>query len=190
MQRFMALILAMMSSLAAHAATCSDYQTSLKNNGIAVELKLRAVGLFDPTQIVEKQLNLTLYPHVLDQPCSLWEEFALGSEVIAKTSGSSYVVAAEDSGLFRTMGNLAPTFRKTEDWYYNVQAHRDVLAAMLAELGFSAFEGLRHDSSFQNLVELFGTLPHTKPANARWGTVEIQGVVYQLSVTQISIRLN
>lgn len=189
MKILIALTLALMTSLTAQAMTCIDYQINMRTNGIAVDVKLRAVGLFDQTQVVEKQLNMRLFPVVPDVPCNIWEEFTLGGEIVARTAGGSYPVAGEDRGVFRAAGDFSPTFRRATEWSYRVQAHRDVLGAMLSELGLSAFEGLSHEDPFQTLVDLFGSLPTTASTDIRLGTVEIQGVLYQLSVTQTSVHL-
>ena len=183
-------VLTMLSGNAAAATKdrhCDEVQAQLREHGAALDLKVRAVQVLDTTQGFEKTVSLALRPDVINKPCGpdAWG-FILGREIVLRSSHASYAAVLGQKPWFVTHDADGAVGYFGDDTM--VSAHRTVLAALFAELGFDTFEGQSGDS-YQPLFDLTNReIPSRQLSWQLFGVGSIQGTLYQLTLKEIDIR--
>ncbi len=171
------------------AATCEEAQSRMKEKGVVVDLRLRAVDLFDTSNVFEKEIKLQLLPEVVAKPCQYFGSvfgFLLGRDVTIKTATRSYAGIMDMESPFQTSsGDGDGQF----DGDLHFGAHHAIVAALLAELGFETFEG-ESGATYQPLFAP-GTseLPSRQLAWDLLGVAGLQGKLYQITVKQVDVKL-
>lgn len=182
------LVLTLGSSIGV-AATCEETQARMREKGVLVDLRLRAVDLFDTTHAFEKEIHLQLRPEVVDKPCQMLGRvygFLLGRDVAIKTASNSYAGILDMESEFATRDIDGDTLKFADGLH--VGAHHAIVAALLAELGFDTFEG-ESGATYQSLFA-----PGSRPLPSRqlaWdllGVAGMQGTLYQITVKQVDVK--
>jgi hypothetical protein len=168
----------------AAAMTCEEFRNEVRA-GLNAEAKFEVVGLFDASQHQDRVLDFSLILQS-DQPCDLNEphgSFWLGRTVLLKTAHATYTAAFGDDLPQGWVGDSENGFLNDAriDTALNIEAYRDVMAAIMKELGFDSFESA--NGTFGTLLKSSGlTVPGSAVhQNALIGVVSLKGQLYQVT---------